>query len=675
MTRPHRLITLVLVGYVLSGCTAVQEFFAFLGPPEATVPHSHMRDSVLERVGPPVRRDLERLAREPNKTILAAHEGIETVPAQFKRRLALNSLTQPWDGLMDLERQGLLIADMADGGGISLPALLDILEAGMDRTSEFHKAIPLPTSTMAKDLIAFMAASLEQAALHRDKALTNLTEEERQFLFQHASSWVEHYTPQVSNLSTETIPQVKANLRFAELLTEQVDYADLIAAAQVLARLATEHWLHQLGAAFPKALPSAEIPPGITGDVVLVEKTSYGLIVVGGTGPNTYELDERFGLVIDLGGNDLYRGSIAASASDQQGNAVVIDLSGNDTYTGAPLGLATGRLGVGLLIDHAGDDVYQLDQGSGGAGFGGLGILFDAKGNDIYMGDRLTQGAAIGGLGLLLDAAGDDRYTSHGFSIGFGGPLGVGAVIDILGDDHYQCGDKYPSSYNANDAPHGKPGDPMFQYDCFGLGTGAGSRVLSKRPEWQAQSLAGGWGILLDVDGHDQYHSANFSQGHGYFFGVGLMLDLDGDDHHQAARYGHGASAHYGTALFIDRHGDDRYESTGPFYNGGVAWDHSVSLMIDSGTGRDTYAFERSTGLGRADYTGWAVFIDEGGADQYHAQSGFGDSSEQSLAAFFDLNGKDNYTLPPDYAPTAGHRPQNGIEFVYKQGGVFLDRD
>ncbi len=675
MTPLRHLIAFVLVSNLLTGCTVVKEFFALLGPPETSTPRSQMRASVLERIIPPVRRDLERLASEPNKTILAAHGEVETVPAQFKRRLAIQTLKQPWEGLRELERQGLLIADMAEGGAVNLPALLDVLEAGMDRTSEFHKAIPLPTNAVAKDLVAFMAASLEQASLHRDKALTNLTEEERQFLFQHAVSLVDNYNPQVSSLSDQTIPQVKANLRFAELLTEQVDYADLIAAAQVLARLATEHWLRQLADAFPKALPATQIPPGVTGNVVLVEKTSYGLIVVGGTGPNTYELDERFALVIDLGGNDLYRGSIAASASDQQGNAVVIDLSGDDTYTGSPLGLATGRLGVGLLIDHAGDDVYQLDEGSGGTGFGGLGILFDAKGNDVYMGNRLTQGAAIGGLGLLLDGSGNDRYTSHGFAIGFGGPLGVGAVIDVLGDDHYQCGDKIPSAYNASDAPHGKPGDPMFQYDCFGLGTGAGSRVVSKRPEWQTSNLAGGWGILIDIAGHDHYDSANFSQGHGYFFGVGMKLDLNGNDAHQAARYGHGASAHYGTALFIDWDGDDRYESTGPFYNGGVAWDNSVSLMIDGGKGRDAYAFEHSTGLGRADYMGWAVFIDEGGADFYHSQSGFGDTSEQSLAGFFDLNGKDTYTLPSDYAPSAGQRPQNGIVFVYPKGGVFHDYD
>jgi hypothetical protein len=412
----------------------------------------------------------------------------------------------------------------------------------------------------------------------------------------------------------------------------------------------------------------------VTGDVLLARETSYGLILIGGPGPNTYELDKGIGLIIDVGGNDLYRGMIASSADEDQGNAVVIDVEGDDTYAGAPLGLATGRLGIGLLIDHAGDDVYQLDRGSGGAGFGGLGILFDGKGNDVYMGNRLTQGAAIGGLGLLFDAEGNDRYTSHAFSIGFGGPLGVGAVIDITGDDYYQCGDKLPSSYNVQDVPNSKPGDPLFEYDCFGLGTGAGQRILSKKPEWQAYSLAGGWGLLLDIEGQDQHESANFSQGHGYFFGAGVMLDLDGDDAYQAARHGQGSSAHYGVSLFIDRHGNDQYASTGPLYNGGAAWDHSVSLMIDADKGLDTYTFDRSTGLGQADSAGWALFIDEGGEDQYQVISGFGSSSEKSVAGFFDLGGHDAYSLPATSSMSDDNRPNNGKLFTYPQGGVFVDR-
>jgi hypothetical protein len=67
-------------------------------------------------------------------------------------------------------------------------------------------------------------------------------------------------------------------------------------------------------------------------------------------------------------------------------------------------------------------------------------------------------------------------------------------------------------------------------------------------------------------------------------------------------------------------------------------------------------------------------FIDEGGADQYQAKSGFGDSSEKSVAGFFDLEGKDTYTLPPDSSIQANTCPSDGRLFFYPQGGVFVDR-
>jgi hypothetical protein len=656
----------------LPGCSAVQGFLMLIDSPPP--PSSDVRQPVLDRLAPTVRQDFERLTGSRHIDLLAAHETVEKIPAQFKRRVAVKALKQPWDGLADLERQGLLLAEMAEGGSVNLPALLDVLETGMDRSSTFYKPVPLPASSAQKDLLAFMVGTLEQASLHREKALTNLTEAEKRFLFLHAQSIAEHFIPQISNLSNQASAQVKADFRFAKLLEEQVDYASLIAAAQVLARLGNDHWLHQVAGAWIKPLPASAIPPGVTGDVLLVQKTSYGLIVIGGPGPNTYEIGKGVGLIIDIDGHDLYQGMIGASAGEDQGNAVVIDLNGDDTYAGAPLGLATGRLGVGLLIDCDGDDVYQFDMGSGGAGFGGLGILFDAKGHDVYMGNRLTQGAAIGGLGLLLDGAGNDRYTSHAFAIGFGGPLGIGAVIDITGNDHYQCGATYPSAYNAQDAPTGKPDDPLYQYDCFGLGAGSGQRILTKNMEWQAYSLAGGWGILLDIEGRDHYDSANFSQGQGYFFGVGMKLDFNGDDEHHAARYGHGASAHFGVGLFIDRQGNDRYGSSGPFYNGGVAWDNSISLMIDAGKDRDIYAFERSTGLGLADYASWGLFIDEGGEDQYQVKSGFGDSSEKSIAGFFDLKDNDTYTRRLNSSMLDDTRPSNGRIFFYPQGGVFVDR-
>ncbi|MEP6932772.1 MAG: hypothetical protein ABI988_02330 [Nitrospirota bacterium] len=116
----------------------------------------------------------------------------------------------------------------------------------------------------------------------------------------------------------------------------------------------------------------------------MLQETSDGLIVIGGSGPNTYELDKGIGLIIDVGGNDPYRDMIAASTDEDQGDTVVINLNGDDTYHGAPLELATGRLRVGLLIGLDGDDVYHLDMGSRGAGFGVLGLFIDEGGEDQY---------------------------------------------------------------------------------------------------------------------------------------------------------------------------------------------------------------------------------------------------------------------------------------------------
>ncbi len=647
MIRLLRSTCTLLFLVTLTGCSLVQTFFAWLGPPHTGATNTPMRESSVSKLAPGVRAILDQRVPDAQSFLTEAHATVDGVNAKYKRSLTVSALKQPWEGLAHAERGALLLAELAEGRAISLPVILDVLEAGMDRTSAFHKPVSVPEQLRVKDMMAFMLESLEEASKHRERAVANLSEEERRFLFNHGHVLAEQFTPQISSLSAQTSAVVQGDQRFAELLEEQVDYANLIAAAQVLARLANDRWARQLIAVFGHAPPVTKAPAGVTGTVVYTEETPYGMIVIGGTGPNTYELDQRFGLVIDLGGDDLYRGLIASSTDADHANAVVIDLGGNDTYNGSPLGLATGRLGVGLLIDQSGNDVYQLDIGSGGAGFGGLGIQFDAAGDDVYMGSRLTQGAAIGGLGLLFDAAGNDRYTSHGFSVGFGGPQGVGAVIDLEGHDQYQCGDKIASAYNAEDAPAAKPGDALFQYDCFGLGTGSGKRILTKRSEWQAFNLAGGWGLLLDMAGDDRYRGANFSQGHGYFFGTGICLDLDGNDEYLAARYGQGSSAHYGVGLFIDRQGADRYASTGPFYNGGVAWDHGVSLLIDAGLGADRYDFSSTTGLGKADYSGWGLFIDEAGDDQYRVKEGLGHSSTHGLGAFFDLSGKDTYDLPP----------------------------
>ena len=630
-----------------------------------------IREPVIDRVGPVVQDLLQSTSREAHHTITASHQTVDSRSAKYKQQAVTDTLKNPWKGMRHLERHGLLVAELAATSPLDLPALLDRLATGMHQPSAPMTPLPIPTGSHRRDTMDFILETFHQAALHREIALAGLSDPERAFLFEHGRTLAESYTPQISVLSDVTMPQVLSNTRFAELLKERVKSEHLLAAGQILAQLTNARWLEQLAAVFSEPVSPTEIPPGITGDVRLVQDTSEGLIIIGGPGPNSYQLEGPVALIVDLGGDDSYRGVIGASYDVRYGNAVVIDLSGNDHYTGSPLGIATGRLGVGLLFDQSGDDHYELSLGSGGVGLGGLGILVDIKGHDQYHGNRLTQGAAIGGLGLLIDTAGNDHYRSHGFAIGFGGPLGLGAVIDTEGEDQYQCGDAIPSAYNAHEAPESKPGDPEFQYDCFGLGAGAGSRVLTAHPQWVDQSLAGGMGLLVDLKGHDRYQSANFSQGIGYFFGVGILLDLNGEDEYQAARYGHGASAHYGVALFIDQKGDDRYGSTGPYYNAGVAWDHGISLTIDAGTSHDVYAFDRTSGLGKADHSGWAVFVDEGGRDTYRVTSGLGEASERSLAGFIDLTGEDQYSL---LSPLSHFRPTNSFFFSHGPGSLFQDQ-
>ena len=656
----------VLLCLVFAGCTAAQS----LSPVTATPPISHPRDPIIQRIKEHIREWFHPALSDIHAAMSMAHEAIDTLPGRFKHRLALQPLQDPWEGLAHLETRALLVAKAVSSDGSNLHMVLDVLESSWGNSSHHESEIPFPAGSDPQELLEFMVKSLEQASAYRNRALADLTELEHRFLFRHGAVLAGEFAPQVSRFTREQLASVDATARFAALFTERVDSTALMASARVLVRLADERWMRHLPEAFPEPLPFADIPSGITGDVRLIHHTAHGLIVIGGPGPNTYDLDQPVALVIDLGGDDLYRGLIGASGDEDHGNAAVIDLSGNDTYEAAPLGLATGRLGVGLVIDYAGNDVYRLQSGGAGVAFAGVGILLDRQGNDVYTGGRFTQGAAIGGLGLLLDLEGNDRYAGQGFALGFGGPLGVGAAIDAGGDDHYQCVNGLPSAYNASEAPQAKPGDPSFQYDCFGLGAGSGLRMFSKQRAQQVLSLAGGWGLLLDMGGRDHYQSANFSQGMGYFWGIGTFLDLDGDDNYQAARYGQGASAHYGVGMQLDYQGNDQYRSTGPYYNKGVSWDHGVSLAIDGGTGDDRYAFDASTGLGKANHMGWAILVDEGGQDRYTTQSGFGEASEGSLAGFFDLAGSDTYS----FLAATPVQLSDGKTIPRTPGGLFVDR-
>ncbi|TAJ09991.1 MAG: hypothetical protein EPO61_04570 [Nitrospirae bacterium] len=580
-----------------------------------------------------VRGEVERSAGAQQAATLKALAEAVTAPVLFKQPLSLRTLTDPWRGFATLEQRLARVA-----GATASPQPLDPLLVALEQLSERapgSKAQPAPpTSTQAEDHVAYLEALLAEAARLRAQALSQLTDEERQFLFDQAARLADGFVPQWSERDEDQRRQAQADRRFFALVGDRLDQASLLDAARLLASLDDEEWLGRVRLAF-KDTPALTHPlPGITGPVLLFKNAQSGLLIIGGPGPNTYDLHEPVALLLDLGGDDTYRGTIAAATDVTHGVSLLLDLDGNDRYEASPLGLATGRLGVGLLMDRNGDDQYRLAAGSGGVGLAGIGLLEDREGDDRYVGSRLTQGAAIGGLGLLVDLAGNDTHSSFGYAIGFGGPLGTGALIDVAGHDQYQCGNRYPSRYNEQDAPQAKQGDAQFQYECFGMGAGVGQRFMPKLDRSTTADIAGGLGLILDLAGNDRSLSANFSQGVGYAFGTGAKLDLSGDDEHVAARYGQGAAAHFGVGLFVDAGGRDSYGSTGPLYNGAAAWDRSVALFVDGGEDDDWYDFQQSTGLGIAEQQSWSLFLDAGGTNRYAIRSGKGTADDGSMSVF-----------------------------------------
>lgn len=638
----------------LVGCAAA--------PPVGYLPDERLPVAALLEA---VRADMAREPATQGSPVLAGRADAADA-VLFKLPLVMQILADPWRGFVALEERlfRVAVAPLRQHPAAHVTTALEDL---FGRPAALEALSAPPVSTKAEDHLAYLESALIEAHRFRERALEDLSESERQFLFEHARFLADNFVPQLSEQDEDQRLRAFLNNRFFRMAAERIDRSALLAAAQTVAGLTDEEWLRAARAAF-RGLPARAAPlPWVTGTVLLAKETPAGWIVVGGRGPNTYrEGGRRVALLLDVGGDDRYLG-LAGPADPAQGVSIVIDLDGNDVYEAAPLGLAAGRLGVGLLVDGAGNDQYRLAPGSGGTGFAGIGLLVDQAGDDRYTGSRFTQGAAVGGIGLLVDRSGNDDYSSSGYALGLGGPHGVGAVIDLAGDDVYQCGKGIPSGYNETEAPGAKPGDQRFQYDCFGLGAGTGQRLMPRQAPPVLEEVAGGIGLVLDGGGTDRYDSANFSQGLGYFFGLGIKVDMRGDDRHDAARYGLGTGAHFGVGLFLDRAGHDQYSSAGPFYDGGAAWDRSVALALDDGAGDDRYDLNRSTGLGIADYRAWSLFVEAGGADRYQVPEGMGYARHGSVSGFFDLGGDDRYE-------TKMPARQGAVLRRDEPGGVFVDR-
>ena len=369
-------------------------------------------------------------------------------------------------------------------------------------------------------------------------------------------------------------------------------------------------------------------------------ETADGVILIGGEGPNIYNLDQfpHVRGIVDFGGDDVYN---EGDITQERPVFAILDLDGNDVYRGRKSGIQGGAiLGASLLYDRLGDDRYESYDVAQGSALSGVGILIDEEGDDTYMGDRRVQGQAIHGFGILFDGGGRDDYRAALFAQGVGGPLGAGLLVDHSGDDHYFAGGKYPDSYNES------PG-----FGSWSQGIGVGARDVAN----------GGIGVLLDGSGNDQYEADYFSHGGGYWTGAGFLRDFDGNDQRfgpvrsnfdgtkrtepRYARWTIGFGCHYAAGFVFDDRGIDWYR--GDWAAIAYAWDVSIGAVFD-GDGNDRYS-SKGSGVAHAANSSFAVLCDLRGNDSYVSKHlGFArkEKSLYSFAILLDRGGRDMFTKP-----------------------------
>ncbi len=465
--------------------------------------------------------------------------------------------------------------------------------------------------------------AFELSNVYLKKSFCSLDQNEKAYLNKFANSNTELEQNQLDSILT---------------ISRKIDFQSLFK-AQLIIALAVEM--------AKKELVSINAEEECRSDFLYQKESSWGKVAVGGYGTNYY--NDEYALIIDLGGDDEYRGKFAASLNQNHPFGIVIDLSGGDLYrSNQSVNAGAGIFGSGILWDCSGNDIYHQNSLSLGCGIFGMGVLIDEDGDDLYKGQDLSQGSAIFGLGILIDKNGDDTYRATSYNQGCGGPMAYGLLMDLGGNDNYYSGGvKKHAPLLPND------------YQSFSQGFAFGWRSL----------CGGGIGILFDKEGNDFYNADVFAQGASYWYALGGLIDENGNDHYLATEYAQGAGIHCSVGYLLDEQGDDQYFSRfGP--SQGSGHDYSVGVLIDK-SGNDAYQVSGGQGVGLNNSVG--IFIDSDGDDTYLTteQNGQGDANISykrnfgGIGIFLDLNGN-------DYYPSKRSADNNKI---WRQGSIGIGLD
>ncbi len=349
-------------------------------------------------------------------------------------------------------------------------------------------------------------------------------------------------------------------------------------------------------------------------------------VEIGGTGKNFYK--GKYDFIIDLGGNDIYE--IEGNEKLNNNFNCIIDLSGNDMYTTqSNYALGASVFSSGFIFDSEGDDTYRATNVSLGAAIGGLGLVCDEGGSDIYEGTNFSIGAGFFGAGLICDNEGNDFYIANTYSQGFGMTEGIGAILDIKGNDSYLISPVTVDINRYND---------HYLSMCQGYGFGL-------RPYY-----AGGIGYIIEGEGNDVYACDIFGQGGSYWYSLGVITDKSGHDKYTGFHYNQGSGIHFSVGLLKDSEGWDYYSSN--WVSQGCGHDYAVGVLWDV-RGNDLYACDGlSQGAGNAN--GIGILVDENGRDGYLSKDlntqGYGAPSRNfgSIGICADASGSDYYS---EYGP------------------------
>ncbi len=376
----------------------------------------------------------------------------------------------------------------------------------------------------------------------------------------------------------------------------------------------------------PNALEALRVPLTLT--------TRSGVIGIGGPGDDAYPRGPLPAVLLDVGGNDTYRGQ--GIGGTECGLALLVDSSGDDTYVGSDFSLGGALLGVAVLHDASGNDTYRGGLVTQGAAIAGVGILVDGGGEDDYRAERHAQGAGLAGIGILQDReplderkreSGRDRYQVACFGQGFARTGGAGLLLDEWGNDLYQAGGAYPY----------RPAHPHRHYS-HAQGYAIGIREFG---------YAGGVGMLLDLAGSDRYLAEMHAQGAACWYGLGVLADMGGDDHYAATGIAQGGAVHLAAGVLLEAGGDDEYVLSDGLGQGG-AHDFAVGILHDRG-GNDRY-LTRAGGQGIALTNGVGLLVDRYGDDLYAGHAGHLQGAGRpgrglgSLGILLDCGGADRYT-------------------------------